>query len=621
MMLTALAVLGLVVAMVSIGPPALLLLLAAALIPVLWKVAETSAADAIRLALRRPHPPTKLLKDIKRVRERGPWNLGARRSTLAEQITGTDSPPYARFRAIDDALDVILEDPQTRMVMIRGHAGAGKSRILSEAIGRHFGDSYLAIPDPSQHDSLDDLISHSAWFRGGPDIVVVWLDRLERYLETGVLTSDLIERGAEASPRFLFAATIRSEPLDALLSSANDSPLALDHDLLRKLLTPDAHPEASSLEILETTALDPADPASKIYTDLDLSSGLGVALSQRDVYADAYRDSALDPLVRALVRAAVDLRRVGLKGPFSGEQLAEVASNYPAGGVRRGPEAVQEALAMANAPLGGREDIRLLIAEEQGWTVDDLLLDIDSGKAGIMRREIPESVWAITTGDLSVAEVAAMASSAEWRRASTVTVEELWRRILKSQDPNYAPQAMYALGVKFDEQGRHDEAIAIWEEAAESEHEEFAAQSLFNLGSLYYQEQEVDKAIDACRRAIATGHPHHAPRSMWNLGTILLERNAVEQAIETYEAAVRTPHIDAGSRSAYRLGTLFTERMEFDKAIDAFKRVVALHQYGHEVPAMHQLADLYKETGKTEEADIWEQRAKSTAGQMDYGYY
>jgi tetratricopeptide (TPR) repeat protein len=620
-MLAALAVLTLVVAMVRVGPPAVLVLLVAALIRVLWKVAGTSAADAVRLALQRPHPPTKLLKDIKRVRERGPWDLGARRSTLAEQVTGADSPPYARFLGIDDALDVILQDPRTRMVMIRGHAGAGKSRILSEAISRHFEDSYLAIPDPSQRDPLGDLISHAAWFRGGPETVVVWLDRLEEYLETGALTSDLIERSAEAHPRFLFVATIRSEPLDALLSSANGSSLGLDRDLLRKLLAPDAHPETKSLEISETTALDPADPTSKVYADLDLSSGLGVALSQRDVYVEAYRNSALDPLVRALVQAAVDLRRVGLKGAFSEEHLAEIASDYPAGGVYRGAEAIQHALATANAPLGGREDIRLLIAEGEGWTVDDLLLDIDSGRAGIARREIPEEVWAITTGDLTVAEVAEMAENAEWRGASTVMVEELWRRILRSEDPDYAPRAMYCLGVRFDEQDRHEEAIAIWEETAESGHEEFAAQSLFNLGSLYYQRKEVDKAMDACRRAITTGHPLHAPRSMWNLGTILLELDAVEQAIETYEDAVRTPHVDAGSRSAYRLGTIFSERMEFDKAIDAFKRVVELHQYGHEVPAMYQLADLYKETGKTEEADIWEQRAKSTARQMDYGYY
>jgi Tfp pilus assembly protein PilF len=620
-MLAAVAVLALVVAVASIGPSALLLLLAAALVPVLWKLAGSSAADAIRLALRRPDPPTKLLKDVKRVRDRGPWDLGARRSALAEQVTGTDSPPYARFQAIDDALDEILEDPQTRMVMIRGHAGAGKSRVLGEAISRHFDDAYLAIPDPSQRDSLADLIAHSAWFRGGPKTVVVWLDPLERYLETGALTSDLLERGAETSPRFLFVATIRSEPLDALRGSADASPLELDRDLLSKLLAPDAHPEARSLEISESTALDPADPASEIYTDLDLSSGLGVALSQRDVYVDAYRRSALDPLVRALTQAAVDLRRVGQDGPFSGERLAEVAADYPVGGARRDPEAIRDALAMANAPLGGREDIRLLIAEEHGWTVDDLLLDIDSGKAGVERREIPEEVWRNTTGGVSVAELAEMASNAQWRGASKVTVEELWRRILGSEDPEYVPKAMYSLGVGFDEQGRYEEAIAIWEAAADSGHEEFAAQSLFNLGSLYHQRQEGDKAIDACRRAIATGHPHHAPRSMWNLGTILLERDAVEQAIETYEEAAKTPHVDAGSKSAYRLGTLFSERAEPDKAIDAFERVVEFRQYGYEVPAMIQLADIHDAAERTEEADLWRERAKETAGQMDYGYY
>ena len=312
---------------------------------------------------------------------------------------------------------------------------------------------------------------------------------------------------------------------------------------------------------------------------------------------------------------------IGLKGPFSEEQLAEVASDYPTGGVRRDSGAIRDALATANAPLGGREDIRLLIAEDEHWTVDDLLLDIDSGKAGIERREIPEHVWATTTGDLSTADVVAMASSAERQGASMVTAEELWRRVLGSDDPGYAPLAMYSLGVNFDEQGRYREAIAIWERAAESGHEEFAAQSLFNLGSLYYEHKEVEKAMDAFRRAIATGHPHHAPRSMWNLGTILLERGPIEQAIETYEDAARTPHVDAASKSGYRLGTLFAEHMECDKAIDAFERVVELRQYGYEVPAMNQLADIYEEAGKTEEADIWRQRAKSTAGQMDYGYY
>jgi Tfp pilus assembly protein PilF len=619
--LAALVILVMIVATVLIGPYALLLLLAAALIPILWKVAETSAADAIRLALRRPEPPTKLLRDVKRVHQRGPRELGVRRSTLAEEITGTNTPPYARFLVVDDALDAAFSDPRTRMVMIRGHAGAGKSRMLSEAIGRHFANSYLAIPDPAQRDSLTDLIGHAAWFRGGPDTVVVWLDRLEEYLEPGVLTSDVIEQGAAASPRFLFVGTIRSEPLDALHSSATKTPPMLDRDLLEKLLNPEPHSEIQSLEVSERTALDPGDPATRAYTGIDVSKGLGVALSQRDVYVDAYRSTSLDLFARALVQAAVDLRRVGLRGPFSEKQLTEVASYYPTSGERRGLAAAQNALAIANAPMGGREDIRLLIAVEQRWTVDDLLLDIDSGQAGVERREIPEEVWAITTGDLSTAEVAAMAISAEWQGASMVTVEELWRRVLASGDPDYAPQALYSLGVRFDEQGRYDEAIAIWEEAAESGHEEFAAQSLFNLGSLYHQRQEIDAAIDACRRAIATGHPHHAPRSMWNLGWILEQRGEIEPAMESYDEAAKTPHADAASKSAARLGTLRAERGEIEKAVDAFERVVELRQYGYEVPAMNQLAGIYEQTGETEKAHAWQQRAKETAGQMDYGFY
>jgi tetratricopeptide (TPR) repeat protein len=619
--LVSLVVLALVLAAFTLGPVALLLLIAAAFVPILAKLAQGSADDAIRLFLRRPDRPTKLLREIKRVGEREVWDLGARRSILAERVAESDSPPYARFREIDNALDTILEDPKTQMVLIHGHAGAGKSRMLAEAIRRHFGDSYLVVPDPSQKDAIAELMDRAAWFRGGSKTVVVWLDRLEAYLEAGVLTSDLVERSAETTPRFLLVATIRSEPLDALLSTAGDPIPGLDQDLARKLLMPDGHAELRSLKISEATALDPMDPTGEIYADLELSRGLGLALSQREVYVHAYRDRNLDPLARALVQAAVDLRRVGLEGPFSEARLIEIASDYPVGGALRDAAAVRDALVVANAPLGGLEDLRLLIAVDGRWTVDDLLLDIDSGRAGIERREIPESMWAITTENLSTAEVVAMASWAERRGASPVTGEELWRRVLASGDSAYAAQAMYSLGVRFDEQDRLDAAAQIWEDAAESGHEEFAAAALFNLGCLYFQKGEIDEAIDACRRAIATGHPHHAPRSMWNLGTILLRSGNPEEGLEILEQAAGTPHIDVASKSSYRLGELYAGRGQLEEARNAYLRVVECQQYGYEVSAMNQLVDLCEQTKRFDEAEAWRRMADRVSSQMDYGFY
>lgn len=616
-----LAAVALMVASILIGPLALLLLALAALVPALWTLVTESGAAAVRLLFRRPEPPSRLLRDIKRVRERSPWDLGARRSTLAEQLADNRAPPYVRFVDVDDRLDALLRDENTNMVVVRGHAGAGKSRMLAEAIGRNFPGSYLVIPDPVERDSIENLIECSGWFRGESRPIIVWLDRFEEYLQSGSVTCDVVDRAAACSPPYLFAATIRSEPLDRLKSIASEAPRALDGELLARLLNEDEHSETQLLALLESTSLDPRDDARATYSRLDTSRGLGLALVQRDVYLDAYRASGLDPLVRALVRAAVDLRRTGLGGPFSNDLLANAAAEHETGGARHDRSAVREALATANAPLGGREDLRLLIAQEDScWTVDDLLLDIDAGRAGVAKRPIAEGVWAIAGASASPAELIVLAEGARTAR-SDGQAEKLWRLAIATDDPEYAPLAMYRLGVMYDEEGDRVRASDIWEQAARSGHSDYAAQAMFNLGSIYYGAGETENAINACDRAIATEHPEHSPRAMWNLGVIYDEQGNIENAIGMLERAANTSHRDAASKATFRLGAIYDTRGETDQAINAYERTVAIGEYGYEVPAMEALADLYEKHGKIEQADKERKRAIATSSQMDYGWY
>lgn len=616
-----LAVVLLTFAGIVLGPLAFLLLALAALVPILLTVVKESGAEAIRQFFRHPEPPSKLLRDIKRVHERRPWDLGVRLSTLAEQLAGSAAPPYARFIDIDDRLDTLLRDKSTSMVMVRGHAGAGKSRMLAEAIGRHFPDSYLVIPDAADRRSIENLIERSPWFRGESQPVIVWLDRLEEYLQSGSVTCDVVNKAAACAPRYLFVGTIRSEPLDRLNSGAPESSLAFDHELLKRLLSEHEHRETQSLALFESTALDPRDDTEETYSELDMSKGLGLALVQRDVYLNAYRASGLDPLVRALVRAAVDLQRIGLRGPFSTDLLTEASAAYETGGARRDSDAVREALATANEPLGSREDLRLLIARAQGaWIVDDLLLDIDSGRAGVAEREIAEGVWAIAADAASPAELVVMGANA--RRAQSVgAAEMLWRRAIATDAAEYAPEAMYELGVMFDQQGEIEKSIEPWEQAARSEDAEYAPQAMFNLGILYWDREEAEKAIDACERAIRSGHPHHAPRAMWNLGTIYFEMGESEKAIEFYEHACETPHRDAGTKAGFRLGAIYEERGEADKAIIVYQRIIAMGEQGHEVSARYYLADIYDEQGESKKATEVRDEAKAISRQIDYGYY
>ena len=607
--------------LILVGPLACLLLVVAALVPILWTLIKESGAEAIREFFHRPEPPTKLLRDIKRVGEPRPWDLGARRSTLAEQLAGNDAPPYVRFVDVDDRLDALVRDGNTNMVVVRGHAGAGKSRMLAEAIGRHFPDSYLVIPNPAERDSIENLIECSDWFRGESRPVVVWLDRLEEYLQSGSVTCDVVDRAAACSPRYLFAATIRSEPLDRLKSSASESPRALDGELLARLLSEDGHRETQSLALLESTSLDARDDARATYSRLDMKKGLGLALVQRDVYLDGYRASGLDPLVRALVRAAVDLRMAGLRGPFSTDLLANAAAEHKTGGARHDRSAVREALAIANEPLGGREDLRLLIAQEKDcWTVDDLLLDIDAGRAGVAKRQIAKGTWAIAADAASPADLIVLAENASAAHCDG-QAEMLWSQAIATDDPEHAPLAMYRLGVMYDEQGDSVKATQSWEQAARSRHSDYAPQAMFNLGSIYYEGGETENAIDACERAIATSHPEHAPRAMWNLGVIYDEQGETEKAIAILERASETPHRDAVSKATYRLGAIYDMRGETDQAINAYERTIAIGEYAYEVPAMQALANLHEKHGEPKQAAEARERARATSSQMDYGWY
>jgi tetratricopeptide (TPR) repeat protein len=490
------------IALLAVGPVALFGLAAAAALALMFEIVKLTlgeAAGGARAWLSTPSPPHHLLTDPKRVSEWLPFELGVRRSTLAERLSegSAASPPYAPFEQLDPELETHLATARHDLVAVTGPAGTGKTRMVYEAVQRQFPSSPLVIPDPREPGCVDDLLGCSGFFAGESAPVVVWLDDLERYLVSGALNRRHLERGAACKPHFLFVATIRWRELDSLRAGRASEAHSFDSALVDNL--------AANAIVLGTDAkLVAGTPGDRLYRSLDLSDGVGAALTRADVVRERYLRPGADPIGLTFVHAVVDLRRVGLEGPFPAELVEAAARFQDARGAARTPAAVKRGWKWANDALGGQDDLRLLRqGDDDAWSVDDVLVDLDQGARRTPSRPVPNRLWALAMERASPVEKVAVGTTASvvGRKGDAASA---FRQAAGSEDAEAAPLGAFMLGVLCGEEGKVVEAIAAYEEAWASDHPECAPKAMYNLAGMYSEQGETEKAIAAFERVLSS---------------------------------------------------------------------------------------------------------------------
>jgi len=132
-------------------------------------------------------------------------------------------PPYIPRKQADDFLDNLLE--ANRFVLITGLSKSGKSRTAFEAIRRNFQnrDYFMIAParpgDPSQRPTiLEEYGNISKIFPNA----VLWLDDMERFLDTAVLNVNLINQIFKKHKTLIVVGTMRSMEYDRLTSATGE---------------------------------------------------------------------------------------------------------------------------------------------------------------------------------------------------------------------------------------------------------------------------------------------------------------------------------------------------------------------------------------------------------------
>ena len=186
--------------------------------------------------------------------EADPFMLGVFRPQVpADEGIG----PYVP-RSVDDRLEQALS--KSGFVLLIGAARAGKSRSAYEAVLRRLPEQKLLVPYGGE--ALPSIIGDPAL---RSEDAVWWLDDLGRFLPSldGPGLDELLHGG------HVVVASVRAETWEALLEADGDA-----GEQARNLLA-----AAFTVHMAAEHTPDELAEASRLYPDLDLSKGIGPALT------------------------------------------------------------------------------------------------------------------------------------------------------------------------------------------------------------------------------------------------------------------------------------------------------------------------------------------------------
>jgi tetratricopeptide (TPR) repeat protein len=322
----------------------------------------------------------------RRVRDADPTALGIH---PAEAHDGDRVPPYVP-RDADEELRAALRQPG--LVLVVGEAMAGKSRLAFEAMRATLPDHVLACP-----------VDAAALARIAPTVAryrqcVVWLDRLEPFLDAGGLTAELLDALlGDGSAHIVVLATMRQAAPDRALRARQSGSNLGPREVWRvapaiveraRQVAVERRWSSAELARAEAFAGDPRiaralEPADQFGVAESLAGGAELLRTMRTAWS-----AGANPRGAALVTAAVDCRHAGPSGPVPAELLSEIHESYLAerGGRLLRPESFEAAVAFATAPVSTRAAL-LAASGTAGFAVHDYLVD------ALPRQPVPDRTW------------------------------------------------------------------------------------------------------------------------------------------------------------------------------------------------------------------------------------
>ncbi|WP_344306484.1 tetratricopeptide repeat protein [Fodinicola feengrottensis] len=437
--------------------------------------------------------------DLPAMRDLDPYQLGASPTEFGDRDTYRQQDQYVpRTR---NNVDDVLRDKLVpgRLVVVVGPSKTGKTRTAFEAVQERWPDARVLAPVPA----LGQLARHPR-IEGSTDLLVVWLDDLQRFLTTtdALTPAVLVQLTARPGPTLLIA-TLRREERDRLTADTGE----LTRDT-RQLLN-----DATVIELGPTSDDDKEQAAARAaYPSADLSIvGLGERLAGAPQLLRQYRDA--QPILLSIVQTAIDWARVGMQRPIPADDLTTLAldrlfHDHPE--LDPSDADIAAALHTARMPPRGAGRVAALrtvpLADgTRGYRVFDYLIAQDDNQTDAPR-PIPTTFW-----DQAL------------QRAN--------------------PEDAFTIGITAYERSNLQITRSAWEISATAGN----TAAMVNLGVLlsdYLQPPDLDRACVWYERAATAGHTD----GMVGLGNLLSDSVRppdLEGARTWYERAATAGNTDA----------------------------------------------------------------------------
>ncbi|HTP17065.1 MAG TPA: tetratricopeptide repeat protein [Streptosporangiaceae bacterium] len=562
--------------------------------------------------------------------------LGVHRSSASADGYG----PYV-IREADRDLDDAFDSGQ-KLVAVAGTMLAGRTRTLAEAARRHLADSWLVWFEETPGAHVGDMVAEARRYaRGWP--TVLWLENADLAL-LSQFSGRLLD---ELPPGFRIVMTLDAGLLDAGV---------LPDEAAQVLKVPGGCVRLGVITAAERERL----AAQRVYAEIARAPDhepvlMGQLMVSLDQITDALRTPGDDATCRiAVLHAAVDWQRAAVPQPLTRTVIEKLCRDgYWRQMTTRGadaelsPKRFRATLKnlLATAPGDGPpllEEVyygnarhlrpsRLLTAvaddprRPPGWAVSEILWNyLDQALDDPQRMSV--GLTACTRGDYRharrildplgpagvPAEIVFRIADAA-REAGEDTAARTWYADASATGHgDWAPRAMYSLGVLEDQQGRIEDARAWYAKAAATGHPDMAPLAMYKLGALEQRQDRLDEARAWWARAIATRHPDQAPAAMYSLGVLEDQQGRIEDARAWYAKAAVTGHPDQAPLAMYSLGVLENKQGRIEDARAWWADAAATGYPGTAPLAMYSLGVLEDEQGRVEDARSWYARAIAT---------